>query len=65
MHTLDVQFAPKVTPQMPQERQAVRGQNVTLRCNAEGNPMPMIRWARLDGQLPYPYRNVEVSLSIG
>uniref|UniRef100_A0A3Q3XAI1 Uncharacterized protein n=1 Tax=Mola mola TaxID=94237 RepID=A0A3Q3XAI1_MOLML len=31
---------------------ALVGQNVTLECFALGNPVPEIRWKKLDGQLP-------------
>lgn len=31
---------------------ALAGQNVTLECFALGNPIPQIRWRKLDGELP-------------
>ncbi|XP_031712628.1 contactin-1a isoform X2 [Anarrhichthys ocellatus] len=31
---------------------ALVGQNITLECFALGNPVPEIRWMKLDGQLP-------------
>uniref|UniRef100_UPI003AACDCA7 contactin-1a-like n=1 Tax=Centroberyx gerrardi TaxID=166262 RepID=UPI003AACDCA7 len=31
---------------------ALVGQNITLECFALGNPIPEIRWRKLDGQLP-------------
>uniref|UniRef100_A0A667WN09 Contactin 1 n=1 Tax=Myripristis murdjan TaxID=586833 RepID=A0A667WN09_9TELE len=31
---------------------ALVGQNITLECFALGNPIPVIRWRKLDGQLP-------------
>ncbi|XP_034735560.1 contactin-1a-like isoform X1 [Etheostoma cragini] len=31
---------------------ALVGQNITLECFALGNPVPEIRWKKLDGQLP-------------
>ncbi|XP_061577050.1 contactin-1a [Cololabis saira] len=36
------------------------GQNVTLECFALGNPVPTIRWTRLDGKMPH---NHEVKMS--
>ncbi|XP_062403149.1 contactin-1a isoform X2 [Sardina pilchardus] len=31
---------------------ALVGQNITLECFALGNPIPKIRWSKVDGQLP-------------
>ncbi|KAM4573818.1 contactin-1a isoform 1-T3 [Odontesthes bonariensis] len=39
---------------------ALVGQNVTLECFALGNPVPEIRWRRLDGEMP---RNHEVRMA--
>lgn len=40
---------------------ALLGQNITLECFALGNPIPQIRWRKLDGVLP-PLRH-DVSMS--
>lgn len=34
------------------ETYALVGQNITLECFALGNPIPQIRWRKLDGELP-------------
>ncbi|XP_056138665.1 contactin-1a-like isoform X2 [Lampris incognitus] len=34
---------------------ALVGQNITLECFALGNPIPEIRWKKLDGELPSGY----------
>ncbi|KAL0968766.1 hypothetical protein UPYG_G00271410 [Umbra pygmaea] len=39
---------------------ALMGQNITLECFALGNPIPQIRWRRLDGELP---SNHEISMA--
>ncbi|KAM4619310.1 contactin-1a-like isoform 1-T2 [Polymixia lowei] len=39
---------------------ALVGQTVTLECFALGNPIPEIRWRKLDGELPF---NHEVSMA--
>ncbi|XP_068169089.1 contactin-1a-like isoform X1 [Antennarius striatus] len=39
---------------------ALLGQNITLECFALGNPVPEIRWKKLDGQMP---PNLEVRMS--
>uniref|UniRef100_A0A6Q2WS02 Contactin 1 n=1 Tax=Esox lucius TaxID=8010 RepID=A0A6Q2WS02_ESOLU len=39
---------------------ALVGQNITLECFALGNPIPQIRWRKMDGELP---SNHEVSMA--
>ncbi|KAJ8373251.1 hypothetical protein AAFF_G00266980 [Aldrovandia affinis] len=39
---------------------ALLNQNVTLECFALGNPIPEIRWRKVDGELP---TNIEVSMA--
>uniref|UniRef100_A0A4W5QUR0 Contactin 1 n=1 Tax=Hucho hucho TaxID=62062 RepID=A0A4W5QUR0_9TELE len=39
---------------------ALVGQNITLECFALGNPIPQIRWRKMDGELP---ANHEVSMA--
>ncbi|XP_042886203.1 protein amalgam-like, partial [Penaeus japonicus] len=58
-HTLDVQYAPSVKALVSQELHVTKGQNVTLSCQAEGNPPPIIRWSRQEGTLPKGHRNQE------
>ncbi|XP_047481243.1 protein amalgam-like [Penaeus chinensis] len=58
-HTLDVQYAPSVKALVAQELHVTKGENVTLSCQAEGNPPPIIRWSRQEGTLPSGQRNQE------
>ena len=44
-----VRVAPQITTQ-PQAGSVIEGDNVTLSCNASGNPEPTISWTR-DGSL--------------
>ena len=44
-----VRVAPQITTQ-PQVGSVIEGDNVTLSCNASGNPVPTISWRR-DGSL--------------
>ena len=44
-----VRVAPQITTQ-PQVGSVIEGDNVTLSCNASGNPVPTISWTR-DGSL--------------
>ncbi|XP_066523401.1 contactin-1a [Hoplias malabaricus] len=41
---------------------ALLGQNITLECFALGNPIPQIRWRKLDGELPAHH---EISMAGG
>uniref|UniRef100_A0A8C2I887 Uncharacterized protein n=1 Tax=Cyprinus carpio TaxID=7962 RepID=A0A8C2I887_CYPCA len=40
------------------------GQNVTLECFALGNPIPQIRWRKLDGDLPVHRHNISMAGSL-
>ncbi|XP_067293393.1 contactin-1a [Pseudorasbora parva] len=43
---------------------ALAGQNVTLECFALGNPIPQIRWRKLDGELPARRHDVSMAGSL-
>lgn len=59
-HTIDVQYAPTVRAMGRPEQHIPRGQSVSLECQAEGNPEPIIRWSRQEGPLPSGKRSEEV-----
>lgn len=59
-HTIDVQYAPTVRAMGRPEQHIPRGESVTLECQAEGNPEPIIRWSRQEGPLPSGKRSEEV-----
>ncbi|XP_052454316.1 contactin-1a [Carassius gibelio] len=40
------------------------GQNITLECFALGNPIPQIRWRKVDGDLPVQRHNISMSGSL-
>uniref|UniRef100_A0A671RT23 Contactin-1a-like n=1 Tax=Sinocyclocheilus anshuiensis TaxID=1608454 RepID=A0A671RT23_9TELE len=40
------------------------GQNVTLECFALGNPIPQIRWRKVDGDLPVHRHNISMAGSL-
>uniref|UniRef100_A0A8C1XTK8 Contactin 1 n=1 Tax=Cyprinus carpio TaxID=7962 RepID=A0A8C1XTK8_CYPCA len=40
------------------------GQNITLECFALGNPIPQIRWRKLDGDLPVHRHNISMAGSL-
>uniref|UniRef100_A0A8C1SSS2 Contactin 1 n=1 Tax=Cyprinus carpio TaxID=7962 RepID=A0A8C1SSS2_CYPCA len=40
------------------------GQNITLECFALGNPIPQIRWRKVDGDLPVERHNISMSGSL-
>uniref|UniRef100_A0A673KZI8 Contactin 1 n=1 Tax=Sinocyclocheilus rhinocerous TaxID=307959 RepID=A0A673KZI8_9TELE len=40
------------------------GQNITLECFALGNPIPQIRWRKVDGDLPVYRHNISMSGSL-
>lgn len=58
-HTIDVQYAPTVRAMGRPEQHIPRGESVTLECQAEGNPEPIIRWSRQEGPLPSGKRSEE------
>ncbi|KAJ7421012.1 contactin 2 [Pitangus sulphuratus] len=43
------QFAPSIKARFPADTYALAGQVVTLECFAFGNPVPRIKWRKLDG----------------
>ncbi|XP_067913839.1 contactin-2 [Heterodontus francisci] len=44
--------APHIRVKFPSETYALAGQSLNLECFAFGNPVPTIKWRRLDGSLP-------------
>ncbi|XP_077051819.1 contactin-1a-like [Siphateles boraxobius] len=40
---------------------ALAGQNVTLECFALGNPIPQIRWRKVDGELPASRHDISMA----
>ncbi|XP_071534827.1 protein amalgam-like [Panulirus ornatus] len=51
-HTLNVQYAPTIRAMGPPEQHVPKGTSLTLVCEAQGNPDPIIRWSRQGGSLP-------------
>ncbi|XP_053310311.1 contactin-2 isoform X2 [Spea bombifrons] len=45
-------YAPSIKVRFPAETYTLSGQAVTLECFAFGNPVPTIRWRKVDGTLP-------------
>ncbi|XP_075469858.1 contactin-2 isoform X2 [Ascaphus truei] len=45
-------YAPSIKVRFPAETYTLSGQAVTLECFAFGNPVPRIRWRKVDGVLP-------------
>ncbi|POI33585.1 hypothetical protein CIB84_002663 [Bambusicola thoracicus] len=43
------QYAPSIKARFPADTYALTGQMVTLECFAFGNPVPQIKWRKLDG----------------
>uniref|UniRef100_A0A8C0FP05 Contactin 2 n=1 Tax=Bubo bubo TaxID=30461 RepID=A0A8C0FP05_BUBBB len=43
------QYAPSIKARFPADTYALAGQMVTLECFAFGNPVPRIKWRKLDG----------------
>ncbi|KAK8751773.1 hypothetical protein OTU49_010268 [Cherax quadricarinatus] len=58
-HTLNVQFAPTIRSLAPPEQHVAKGKTVILKCKAQGNPEPTIRWSRQEGPLPSGLRTEE------
>ncbi|KAJ8377690.1 hypothetical protein AAFF_G00254710 [Aldrovandia affinis] len=44
--------APKMKVRFPSETYALTGQTARLECFAYGNPVPSLRWRKVDGSLP-------------
>uniref|UniRef100_A0A2I3GQF2 Contactin 2 n=1 Tax=Nomascus leucogenys TaxID=61853 RepID=A0A2I3GQF2_NOMLE len=57
-------FAPSIKARFPAETYALVGQQVTLECFAFGNPVPRIKWRKVDGSLSPQWTTVEPTLQI-
>ncbi|XP_063096093.1 contactin-2 isoform X2 [Cavia porcellus] len=57
-------FAPSIKARFPAETYALVGQQVTLECFAFGNPVPMIKWRKVDGSLSPQWATAEPTLQI-
>ncbi|XP_076045230.1 protein amalgam-like isoform X2 [Oratosquilla oratoria] len=51
-HQLDVKYPPKVVVLSPETQRVAQGSSVELKCQADGNPTPIITWSRTEGSLP-------------
>ncbi|XP_065097401.1 contactin-2 [Paramisgurnus dabryanus] len=51
--------APKIRVRFPAETSALAGQTTQLECFAYGNPIPKIRWRKVDGFLPAKVASVD------
>ncbi|XP_028925266.1 contactin-2 [Ornithorhynchus anatinus] len=58
------QFSPSIKARFPSETYALAGQQVTLECFAFGNPVPRIKWRRVDGTLSPQWAEGEPTLQI-
>uniref|UniRef100_A0A8C6R358 Contactin 2 n=1 Tax=Nannospalax galili TaxID=1026970 RepID=A0A8C6R358_NANGA len=57
-------FAPSIKARFPPETYALVGQQVTLECFAFGNPVPRIKWRKVDGSLSPQWTTAEPTLQI-
>ncbi|XP_033618099.1 contactin-2 isoform X2 [Fukomys damarensis] len=57
-------FAPSIKARFPTETYALVGQQVTLECFAFGNPVPRIKWRKVDGSLSPQWATAEPTLQI-
>uniref|UniRef100_A0A2K5LC69 Contactin 2 n=1 Tax=Cercocebus atys TaxID=9531 RepID=A0A2K5LC69_CERAT len=57
-------FAPSIKARFPAETYALVGQQVTLECFAFGNPVPRIKWRKVDGSLSPQWTTAEPTLQI-
>ncbi|MBZ3880677.1 Contactin-2 [Sciurus carolinensis] len=57
-------FAPSIKARFPAETYALAGQQVTLECFAFGNPVPRIKWRKVDGSLSPQWATAEPTLQI-
>ncbi|XP_034523003.1 contactin-2 isoform X2 [Ailuropoda melanoleuca] len=57
-------FAPSIKARFPAETYALVGQQVTLECFAFGNPVPQIKWRKVDGSLSPQWATAEPTLQI-
>ncbi|XP_068226409.1 neural cell adhesion molecule 1-like isoform X2 [Palaemon carinicauda] len=62
-HQIEVEYAPKIKAVTEGEQRVHKGDSVRLECEAQGNPMPTIRWSKQDGRLPSGVMEEEVSSS--
>lgn len=60
-HVLEVEYAPKIKAVTEGEQRVNKGDSVRLECEAEGNPVPAIKWSKQDGRLPSGVMEEEVS----
>ncbi|XP_030076873.1 contactin-2 [Microcaecilia unicolor] len=58
------QFAASVKARFPAETYVLKEQTVTLECFAFGNPVPHIKWRKVDGPLPSKLTATEPVLQI-
>ncbi|KAM8999786.1 contactin-2 [Sarcophilus harrisii] len=56
--------SPSIKARFPLETYALVGQQVTLECFAFGNPVPRIKWRKLDDSLPPQWATAEPTLQI-
>uniref|UniRef100_A0A6A7FXY1 Neural cell adhesion molecule 1-like n=2 Tax=Hirondellea gigas TaxID=1518452 RepID=A0A6A7FXY1_9CRUS len=59
VHKLRVQYPAKIRRISPDRQHVVKGDTVTLQCEAEGNPIPAISWSKQGGRLPSGSRSEE------
>ncbi|XP_049626577.1 contactin-2 isoform X2 [Suncus etruscus] len=57
-------FAPTIKARFPAETYALLGQQVTLECFAFGNPVPRIKWRKVEGSLTPQWAGAEPTLQI-
>ncbi|XP_058131056.1 contactin-2 isoform X4 [Dasypus novemcinctus] len=57
-------YAPSIKARFPAETYALVGQQVTLECFAFGNPVPRIKWRKVDGSLSPQWATAEPTLQI-
>ncbi|XP_016071256.1 PREDICTED: contactin-2 isoform X1 [Miniopterus natalensis] len=57
-------FAPSIKARFPAETYALVGQQVILECFAFGNPVPRIKWRKVDGSLSPQWATAEPTLQI-
>ncbi|XP_021232542.1 contactin-2 isoform X2 [Numida meleagris] len=58
------QYAPSIKARFPADTYALAGQMVTLECFAFGNPVPRIKWRKLDGSQTSKWISSEPLLQI-
>ncbi|OXB67185.1 hypothetical protein ASZ78_015826 [Callipepla squamata] len=58
------QYAPSIKARFPADTYALTGQMVTLECFAFGNPVPRIKWRKLDGSQTSKWISSEPLLQI-